>query len=389
MYTIIMPRLDWDMSKGTVAKWHKKVGDTLGKGEIIVGIESEKVTYEIEAPDSGVLRKILVKEGAEVPVGQIIGIIAKPNEDISEVEVSETIPEAAGLTVTKESAVEEAREAIVEGIKASPSVRRLAREQGIDLAWIKGTGSGGKITEEDVRRFVEEMKAAPKIREVIPLTGIRKVIAERLSHSTQTVPHSTIIMEIDASNIVKIRREYSTEFEVSYTDILIKAVAKAIEDYPIINSTLDGEQIKVFDEINMGVAVAVEDGLVVPVVHDANRKSLKDIDLTLRELIGHAREGKLTRKELSGGTFTITNLGMFGVDIFTPIINPPETAILGVGRIIEKPTVADNQIVVKPMMNLCLSFDHRIINGAPAAQFLNDVKQVMESPSLLEAILKA
>jgi len=261
-------------------------------------------------------------------------------------------------------------------VLASPAAKRLAREYGIDLSKVKGSGPEGRIVEADVRRYLEEeMAPKPRIREVIPLTGIRKTTAERVSLSARTAPHSTIPMEVDMSNAVKLREEMG----VSYTDILVKAVAKASEEHPSLNSTLEREQIKIYEDINIGVAVATEKGLVVPVIRDANKKSLTQIASALKELVVRAREGKLAKEDLTGGTFTITNLGMYGVEVFIPIINPPEAAILGVGKVTEKPVIVNNQIKVKPVMYLSLSFDHRIIDGAPAAKFLQKVKQILES----------
>ena len=258
---------------------------------------------------------------------------------------------------------------------ASPAARRLARELGVDLALVKGTGPEGRIVEDDVKRLAEQPLLLPRVREVVPLVGIRKTTAERLSFSARTAPHSTITMEVDMTNAVKLHKETA----VSYTDLLIKAVATALRDHPFLNATLENEQIKVFEDINVGFAVATEKGLVVPVVHNAAQKTVNEIAAKVKELVEKARQGKLSKEDLTGGTFTITNLGMYGVDVFIPIINPPETAILGVGRIAEKLTLVDNQVKIKPVMQLSLSYDHRIVDGAPAAQFLQKVKQVLET----------
>jgi pyruvate dehydrogenase E2 component (dihydrolipoamide acetyltransferase) len=221
----------------------------------------------------------------------------------------------------------------------------------------------------------------PRVREVVPLTGIRKTGAERVSLSARTAPQSTITMEVDMSSTVKLRERV----HVSYTDMLVKAVAKALAEHPIINSTLENEKIKIFADINVGVAGATESGLVVPVVYDADRKTLEEVASVLKKLIEKTKQGRLTKEELTGGTFTITNLGMYGVDVFTPIVNPPETAILGVGRVVERPVVVDEHIAVKPVMQLSLTFDHRVVDGVPAAKFLQKVKQVMENPNVLLA----
>jgi len=360
---VVMPRLSLTMKEGTVVQWFKKEGERIEKGEPVVEVLSDKVTYEVEAPASGVVRKILAEEGVDVPVAETLAIIAAPDEELLEVE---TIAEAP---------VERVEERIV----ASPAAKRLAREYGVDLAQVRGTGPDGRIVEEDVRRFVEEAKVALRVREVIPLTGIRKTAAERVSLSARTAPHSTITMEVDMFNAAELREK----FQVSYTDMLVKAVAKALTEHPVMNSTLEKDQIKVFEDVNVGVAVATEKGLIVPVIRNADKKEVKEVASKLKELVEKAREGKLTREEMSDGTFTITNLGMFGVDVFTPIINPPETAILGVGRVVEKPVVMDKKIVVKPVMHLSLSFDHRVVDGAPAARFLQSVKMALENPKTL------
>jgi len=373
-----MPRLSLTMKEGTVVQWFKKEGDMVKKGEPLVEVLSEKVTYEVEAPATGVLRKILAEEGMDVPVGETLGIITAPDEMLPEIEVV-----AAAPAIKTEEVMAMPERKVLERVKkriiASPAAKRLAKEHGIDLTQVRGTGPEGRIVEEDVRSIIEEAKVMPRVREVIPLTGIRKTAAERVSISAQTAPQSTITMEVDMSNAAKLRERV----QVSYTDMLVKAVAKALEENPIMNSTLENWKIKVFADINIGVAVATERGLIVPVVRNADRKSLEEIASILKELVEKAKQSKLAKEELTGGTFTITNLGMYGVDVFTPIINPPETAILGVGRVVEKPTVVDKQIVVRPTMQLSLSFDHRVVDGAPAAKFLQKVKQVMESPNAL------
>jgi len=375
-----MPKLSLTMKEGTVIQWFKKEGDTVKKGEPLVEVLSEKATYEVEAPASGVLRKILADEGIDVPVAGTLGIIAAPDEELPQIEVIAAAPviEAEEAVAVAERKVEER---IERRIIASPAAKRLAREHGIDLTQIRGSGPDGRIVEEDVRRLIEEMKIMPRVREVIPLTGIRKTAAERVSLSARTAPQSTITMEVDMSNAAELRGRVG----VSYTDMLVKAVAKALTEHPIINSTLEEGKIKIFADINIGVAVATEMGLIVLVIRDANEKSLTEISSTLKELVEKAKQSKLAKEELTGGTFTITNLGMYGVDVFTPIINPPETAILGVGRAAEKPIVVEEKMVVRPVMQLSLTFDHRVVDGAPAAEFLQKVKQNLESPEALLA----
>jgi len=372
---ILMPRLSLAMKEGTVISWFKKEGDMVKKGESLVEVLSEKATYEVEAPASGVLRKILAPEGTNVPVAGTLGIIAAPDEELPEIEaaVAPRIEAEEAVTVPETKPVERVEERVI----ASPAAKRLAREHDIDLTQVRGTGPEGRIVEEDVRSLIEKVKVTPRVREVIPLTGIKKTAAERVSLSTRTAPQSTITMEVDMSNTVKLREK----IQVSYTDMLVKAAAKALAEHPIINSTLENEKIKIFADVNVGVAVATERGLIVPVMYNANGKTLKEIASVLKELVEKAKQGKLTKEELTGGTFTITNLGMYGVDVFTPIVNPPETAILGVGRVVKRPVVVDGQIVVKPVMQLSLTFDHRVVDGAPAAQFLQKIKNFLENPN--------
>ena len=380
---VVMPRLSLTMKEGTVVNWFKKEGDPVKKGDPLVEVLSEKVTYDVEAPASGILRRILALEGDEVPVAETLGIIAEKDEPITEIEEA-AVTTAPPERIEKVAPLPEKEmvKKVRERVPASPAAKRLAREYNIDLAEVGGSGPEGRIVEVDVRRYIEEMAPASHVREVIPLTGIRKTTAERLSYSARTAPHSTVTMEVDMSNAVKLREKT----RVSYTDILVKAVAKALGEHRIVNSTLEGEKIKIYEDINVGVAVATEKGLVVPVVRNANKKTLLQVASTVKELVEKAREGKLAKEDVTGGTFTITNLGMYGVEVFIPIINPPEAAILGVGKITEKPVVTEKEIRIKPMMYLSLAYDHRIVDGAPAAQFLQKVKQILEKSSELANI---
>ena len=359
--TIVMPRLSLTMKEGTVGKWYKKEGESVEKGEPIVEVVSEKATYDLEAPASGILRKILVQAGVDVPVNQVLAAIAAPDEAFSE----------AAIAVEKPIASEEGETRVL----ASPAAKRLAKERGLDLSLVKGSGPEGRIAEEDVYRFLEQISdVLPRVKETIPLSGLRKTTAERLSMSFRTAPHSTIAMEVDFSKYVTLHES----LKLSYTAVIVKAVAEGLRKHSLLNSTLEGNQIKIFDDVNVGVAVATENGLTVPVIRYADKKLVADIDAEIKDLTEKARQGKLSKTELSGGTFTITNLGMYGVDFFAPIINPPEAAILGVGRIIEKPFAADGKIDTKSVIMLSLSYDHRIVDGAPAAEFLQTVKETIE-----------
>jgi len=357
-----MPQLGEFMKEGTIGAWLKREGDEVKEGDPLFELETEKFVEVIKARSSGILRKILVPEGATVPVGEKLAIIAKPGEEITEVPI-------------------ERKERPIEKVRASPRAKKLAEEYGIDLSLITGTGPGGLIVEKDVKRLIKG--EYPKIKEVIPLTEIKKTMSKRMIQSVQTAAHCTITMDADMSNCIRLREELTSKTKVSYTSMFVKAAAKALEEYPIINSTVEGDKIKIFDDINIGVAVDTERGLVVPVVRSANKKSLEEISHEIDELAKNARKGMPSRKELTGGTFTITNLGMFGVEIFTPIINPPQNAILGVGKITEKPKVINGKLEIRPIVYLSLSFDHRVIEGALAARFLQELKKNLENPRLL------
>lgn len=361
---ILMPKLSLTMKEGTVGKWYKKEGDHVEKGEPVVEVVSEKATYDLEAPASGILRKIIIEEGVDVPVGAPIGIIGSADE---------TLPE--------KEALEETGSESEKRVQASPAAKRLAKEHGIDISSVEGSGPEGRISEEDVKRFAEQRSGImPKVKQTFQLSGFRKTSAERLSTSFRTAPHSTIFMEVAFSS-AKILRE---KLLVSYTAILVKAVAKALAEHPWINSTLQGDMIKMFEDINVGVAVATENGLVVPVIRSPDKRSLSEIEGTIREKTEKAQQGKLSKEEVTGGTFTVTNLGMFGVDFFAPIINPPEAAILGVGRIADKLTMLDGKVGSVPFVTLSLSYDHRIVDGAPAGAFLQSVKEKIEKAAILE-----
>lgn len=372
---VVMPRLSLTMKEGTVIQWFKKEGDLVKKGDPLVEVLSEKVTYDVEAPASGVLRKVLETEGADVVVAGTLGIITEPGEPLPDIEAAVALPPQRIEEATLPPKEETARK-VRERIPASPAAKRLAKEHDIDLASVKSRDPKGRIVEDDVRRYLAESAAlAPHVRQIVPLAGIRKTTAERVSSSARTAPHSTVTMEADMSNAVKLHEVK----QVSYTGILVKAVAQALEEHRNLNSTLDGERIIIYEDINIGVAVAAENGLFVPVVHNANEKSLVQVTSALKELVEKVRDGRLAKEDVSGGTFTITNLGMYGVDMFIPIINPPEAAILGVGKTTEKPVIVDSEIRIRPMICLSLSYDHRIVDGAPAAKFLQKVKQILES----------
>ena len=266
-------------------------------------------------------------------------------------------------------------------ILASPAAKRLAREHAVDLTLVRGTGPEGRIVGENIQAFIDERAGVmPRVKEEVLLTGIRKITAERVASSFRTAPHSFIIMDVDMTRVVKLRERTP----VSYTAALMSAVAKALRAHPGLNSALVDAKIRIYDDINVGVATSTEQGLFVPVIQHADTKGLQALSLELESLVKKAREGTLSKEQLAGGTFTITNLGMYDVCMFLPIINPPEAAILAAGSVVKKPFVLDNEITVKPMMTLVLAYDHRVVDGAPASEFLRSVKNEIEQDFPLE-----
>jgi len=393
---VVMPQFNETMRSGKIIAWMKKEGERVDKGKPIVQVETEKLTVEIEAPDNGILAKILAKEGDEIPILQTIAIITVLEEslDIDSPPKEMQLTQAEGETEESQKArtdMLEEPERVSARVPISPLARKLAREHRIDLARIKGSGARGRITREDVMREIGggTTTAPPELQhaKVIQISKMRKTIAERMSYSAKTAPQVTVTVEADMSQIVRLRErilpdiEAETGIRLSYTDLLVKAAAVALRQEPILNSRLDGDLIRLVEQINIGVAVEVPEGLIVPVVRDADKKTLAQIARSTKQLIDGARDGKLSSSELAGGTFTITNLGLYGVEVFTPLINPPETAILGVGKIADKPVVSDGKVEIKPMMHLSLSFDHRVIDGALAARFLQRIEQILEHPS--------
>ena len=393
---VVMPKLGLTMTEGIVETWLKSEGETVEKGEPLLVIITEKVTYEYEAPASGILRVILHKEGDVVPVAAPIAVIAASDEDLPDIEALER--EEGEVAEMVAPAAQRAALAPAKGerILVSPLARRIAREKGVDLTAIQGTGPGGRIVKEDVLRVARDVaEVAPAATgealpgRVIPMKGIRRVMAQRMSESTRTIPHFFLNVEVDMASTLRVREKLLEEVEkkagvrLSITDILVKVVACALRDHPIMNSRMEEEGIRLMEEINIGVAVAIEDGLIVPVVRTADRKNLVEIAATIRDLTQKARKGKLSVDEVTGGTFTLSNLGMFGIDTFNAIINPPECSILGVGRTAEKPVVEKGKVKIKPIAWLTLSSDHRIVDGATASQFLQRVKELVENPSFL------
>ena len=385
---VILPKLDEAMRTGRIIKWLKKEGDRVEKGEVLFELETEKVTFEIEAEQSGILSNVRAKAGDAVPVGTTIAFILQPGEVAPE--VAEPVAKAEGAVPVAVPAVAKEVE-----VKASPVAKKIAKEHNIDLSLVKGTGPGGRITREDVLQAVEESQAvtAPPVREepelaeeeIVPLSSMREIIASRMTESFQ-VPHFYQTIEVDTTELSKAREqlmpfiESKTGIRLTLTDLIIKMAAKALEDNPSMNCTYMDGAVKLFKRIDIGLVTAVEGGLVVPVIHQANIKSLAEIAQVRAELVQKARDRKLSMEEMRGSTFTISNMGMFGIDQASAIIQPPEAAILAVGRIADRAVVRDGDIVIRPMMNLTISIDHRILDGVIAATFLQSLKNYIENP---------
>ncbi|HXN86457.1 MAG TPA: dihydrolipoamide acetyltransferase family protein [Candidatus Binataceae bacterium] len=381
---VTMPKFGLTMHEGTIQRYFKAVGESVNAGEPLYEVETEKVLYEVESPASGILALALFEEGATVECGVAVAVIAQAGDEMASIrsryqvaapassngEVKAMSEAATHLSQTKNSSGERR--------PVSPIARKLAAELGVNLDDVTGNGPGGRVTREDVERAAKAPKpAAPATtngdRHVIPFRGMRKTIAERMHQSLRDSAQLTISTEADVSPATELRERIKREFDFTYTDMLIQAAARALAKHPRMNSRLDGTNLVSCENVNVGLAISLEDGLIVPVIHDAAHKSLRDIAVLTREMGVKARAGKLKLEDISGGTFTITNLGTYGIDVFTPILNPGETGILGVGRIVEKPAIYRGEITRRSMMTLSLTFDHRVIDGAPAAQFLQTV----------------
>jgi len=388
---VVMPKLGLNMTEGTVVQWLKREGDRVERGEPLFVLETDKTTMEAEAQASGVLGRILAAAGETVPVATVVAIIVAEGELIPE-----TLAFAPPIRTARESTAEAAArpqeemkpELVSETrVLASPVAKRLAREQGIDLSTIPGTGLGGRITQEDVERVIAAKQAKvvePAGVEVIRVKGVRAVIAERMMQSVRNTAQVTLHMDADAGSLVAYRSRLKAEDEASggearsYNAVLISLVARALREHPYMNATAVGHTIQLLDEVNVGLAVDTERGLLVVVVRSADKKSIANIAEELSGLSQRAQVGTSMPDDLTGGTFTVTNLGMFDIEAFTPIINPPEMGVLGIGRIMQKPVVRSGQIMIRQVISLSLTFDHRWVDGAPAARFLQFIRDSVE-----------
>lgn len=402
---IRMPQLGLTMEEGTIAKWLKREGDKVSVGDVLLEITTDKLSNEIESEVDGYLLKIVAQEGEDIPVKGLIAIIGEEGEkiDLAVDDKIEATKDELKVELTGIASKEEDKSAVTETgrIKASPLAKKTAKDLKIDLRELTGTGPGGRIVQRDVLAAAEKKKLQPSIEETIPapqpvtvtevpgdivkpLSNMRKVIGKRMQANKQIAPHVTITTEVNVDKTIALRNKLNAknlEAKFSYTDILIKMSATALRNYPVMNSSITEDSFIIHDRVNIGVAVALDEGLIVPVIRDADRKGLKAISAETKELIAKARENTLSPDEMNGATFTISNLGNYDVDGFTPVINLPEAAILGVGRIVRKPIVNENdEIVPASMMVLSLSFDHRVVDGATAAEFLKKLKGYLEDP---------
>jgi pyruvate dehydrogenase E2 component (dihydrolipoamide acetyltransferase) len=398
---IAMPKLSDTMTEGVILKWRYKEGDKVKQGETLVEIESDKADMELESYDSGILRKIIVPEGGKAAIGAPIAIIANADEDISSLLSGGSSPSPSHEPSPSTQAVSEVVEpkpaapsAVPTNghLRASPLARRFATENNVRLESISGSGPQGRIIKRDVENSLKRGSAVavqPSIpsgtSQDVELSLIRKTIAKRMQESKQTAPHFYVTVEIDMDAAIEFREKLNTAStsKISFTDIIIKATAASLLKHPQVNATYLGDKTRQFGYVHLAVAVALDEGLVTPVIRNCDQKGISRINAELRDLAERARNRKLKPEEYQGATFTISNLGMFDVDEFVAIINPPEGAILAVGAIKQKPVVRGGGIFIGNTMKVTLSSDHRIIDGAVAARFLQELKKTIENPATL------
>jgi len=393
---VVMPQMGADMQEGTILRWLKREGDAVQRGEIIAEIETDKANVEIEAYESGILRRILLPEGTTVPVGQVIAVVAAPEDDISQYEAAAAPTVAAGVARPEPVAAVPERPPPAEAgrVHASPAARRLAEELGVDLSRVQGTGPDGRILRRDIEEAAAKaVEAAPVAAAAPPvavppaapaMSRMRQAIARRMTQSKREAPHYYLTMDIDMTEAERLRRQLNEtaegELHISVNDVIVKAVAKALQRHPIFNSWFVDGQVQRQEALNIGVAVALEEGLIAPAILNCGQKSLVDIARASANLAERARSGVLKAEEYTGATFTVSNLGMYDVETLIAIIPPPQTAILGVGAVRKAPVVRDGEIVVRERMKVALSADHRVTDGALGARFLAELRNFLENP---------
>jgi pyruvate dehydrogenase E2 component (dihydrolipoamide acetyltransferase) len=409
---ILMPMLSPSMTEGTLAKWIKKEGDVIKSGDVIAEVETDKATMDLEAFDSGILRKILVQEGEKVPVNARVGIIGTKDEaiDVSAPAAPAAAPAKKEEAKAPAAAATPAPTAVatpaVSGgsrVKASPLAKKIAQTQGVNLSALTGSGPGGRIVKKDVLNAPANGHApgaggssifprGPVAKEgTLKLTTMRSVIAKRLLESKTQIPHFYLEIEVDAKPLLDLRVQLNDSLgklnppvKLSLNDFMLKAAAEAVRRVPAVNASFEGDSIRQFADVQLSFAVAIPDGLITPVIREAQNKSLIQISAEAKALAAKARDGKLKPEEFQGGTFTISNLGMLGIDRFSAIINPPQACILAVGNIVKKPVVGPNdEIVVGHRQSITLSCDHRVVDGAVGAAYLKELRELVEKPALL------
>ena len=403
---ITLPQWGMGMNDGEVIKWLKAVGDPIAKGDQLVEIESSKVNAEVEATADGTLGRIDVEEGRIVDVGTVLGHVLESGE--SDADLPDVIPARGPAGAPVPVAVKPVVASAAVGVApkggkqiVTPRARRLAKEMSVDLAGILGTGPSGRVTEDDVKTAAAApaggttAAAAPLTKSVVPvketikLSGLRGTIARRMTEST-TIPSVTLSTTADVTDAIAFQRELVGEWRQhklrpQYQDLVIAAVARALKDSPIANSHLVGDEVRVLDQVNIGIAMAIPEGLLVPVIKNADQKSLLEIAQEVRELAKKAKANSLSIDEMTNSTFSITNLSSYNIDTFDPLLNQPEIGILGVGTVEERPVVVDGEVAIRSIANLNLAFDHRAWDGAPAAEFVRSIAKLLSDPSWMKA----
>lgn len=391
MVKVIMPKMGDGMEEGTLLEWLKKDGDAVQASDVIGTIQTDKATLELESPGSGVLAGLLIQGGDTVPVGQPIAAILKEGEALpadwgagAARAATQEIPveEPVAASVASAPAAKEASGRVV----ASPLARKIAEEKGIDLAVVHGSGPGGRIVERDVRELDAESAPAAAAGETVKLSRLRKITAERTAQSKREAPHFYVTVEVDVEALQALRRQFADEggAKLSVNDFVIKACAVALVEMPLVNGEYRGDSVVLHTEVNVGMAVALDDGLTVPVIHGADQLGVREIAERSRELAGKARENKLRPEELTGSTFGISNMGMLNVESFSAIINPPNAAIVAVATASKRVVVTEGgELAVRERMNLTGSFDHRVVDGAVGAKFMNLVRDLLQNPTRL------
>jgi len=385
-----MPKVGLTMKEGKIVEWNKKEGEWVEEGEILFVFETEKVTFEVQAPKSGYLGKILAQVDQVVPVGQVVGILVQTQGE--EIELKARIPpEVLPVEARKQSSA--AGNKRPEKVRATPMAKRLAKERGIDLQSLSGSGIGGRIKTRDLD-FATDLKSPGPDRpcegeeRLVKLTGMRRIIAQKMLAAKTGTAQTYMVVSIDATKIQETKHRLAPVVQklagvrLTVTDLLIKITASAILQHPVMNTRWTPEGIIYLDAVHMGMAMALDEGLIVPVIRDAAKKSVSEIAGERAALVENGRAGKLTPDQMSGSTFTLSSLGMFGIEEFTAIINQPESAILAVGAILDKPVAAGKEIVIRPVMKITLSYDHRVIDGAAAAGFVKTLKEFLENTIL-------